>query len=65
MLMQEKQNTPKAMGAIIRRMADCIEHGTIAPNKNLMADEAYCADFKAELPAILIQIAEYLELVGP
>ena len=53
------------MGAVIRRLADCIEHGTIAPNKNLMADEAYCADFKAELPAILIQIAEYLELVGP
>lgn len=52
----------RTMAATIRQLAEDIERGTIAPNKSLMADAAYCADFKAELPAILIQIAEYLEL---
>lgn len=52
---------PTTMAATIRQLAKGIERGTIAPNKNLMADGAYCADFKAELPAILIRIAEHLE----
>ena len=60
MLMQEKQNTPKAMGAIIRRLADCIEHGTIIPAKEIEGD-AYRAAFKAELPEILNQIADHLD----
>ncbi len=54
------QNTPEAMGAFIRRLADCIERGTIIPAKEIEGD-AYRAAFKAELPEILNQIADHLD----